>query len=214
MSRFKTWLEQQVEPENIHLTTENDKKIRELFNAILERLGGLEDQNVVVKKTLNDLTKRRPAGKRSSQAILDRIGPLMQQLSKIHGEFAQRVKDAEGWLGQETEGDNPDKTLQGLMERLFGREQFLALLNGDQPTDTGTKGALTKMQPGTVPPKDAGQGPPSPPDDLSQPDPNDPNAAGQQPQVPPAGNPVPPQPAAPNMQQPPKLPVGAFMGLW
>jgi|LSQX01.3.fsa_nt_gb hypothetical protein len=211
MSKFKTWIEQQIEPENAHLTTEAEKKILDIWNSIFERLVGLEDKHTAVKKTLNDLTHERRPGKRSAQAILDRIGPMMQQLAKLHPDFAQRVKEVESWIGQETEGDNPDKTLQMLMERLFGKEQFMSLLNDNRPE--GDKGSLQKMQPATTPPADS-QGPPSPPDQIDQSDPNDPNAQGQQPQVPPAGQLMPPRPAAPNVQQPQKIPTGAFMGLY
>ena len=206
MNTFKNWLEQQVEMDNMHLAPQAERKVREIWDQIFNRLVGQQSRPDAVAMSLNDLTHARKPDKSASQAILDMVGPLLQQLGKVHPEYAQRVKDTMSWLGEDKEGGSPDRTLKDLVSRLFG-DKYQALLSGESgSSDMGDPAAVQKAPP--QPPVDSAQPPTQP--DMPQPDPNDPNAAmtPQQPQVPEPNpmmkpsNPMPPQPA------------GAMMGLY
>jgi len=207
MNAFKTWLEQEIGLEDSHLSSEKEDKVKRIWDAILDKLGGeFEDASDVLKKPLNHM-KREP-GTTAGQAIMTSVGGFLQQLGEIP-QYSGGVKDALSWLGEEQpdNGLRKDKDVLGLLTKAFGGEETVQkLLNHKDLSQDEEQGKLQKTQP--VPPLDSGQDMQLDEPDQPQPNPNDPNASmvPQQPQVPP------PNP----MMKPsnPMPPVGAHMGLY
>lgn len=202
MSNFKNWLEQQ---DGMELSPQKEEEAHEIWDQIFKRMAGQQNRSEVSTKTLSDLTHNRRPGKSATQAILDQISPLLQQLGS-NPEYAPQVKDAESWLGQEREDGAPDRTLGDLLGIIF-KDKHELWLNDKGGSDTDTD-QLQKAPPAA--PLDSAM--PTEPDQSqpTQPQPN-PNAVmmPQQPQVPDA-NPMMPRPTNP---MPPR-PIGAGMGLY
>lgn len=198
MSTFKKWFEQEDNSDGMHVSPQEDRKIRDIWDGIFERLAGKQSKADSVSKTLKDLTYSRNRSKSSSQEILDTIGPLMQQLSGVHPEYKQKVEDVMSWLGERQEGGSPDRTLKDLMSRLFG-DKYEKFLSGERDSSDMGDDSLKKAP--SVPPLDSvGSQVDSPP----QPDMPDGGMAPmlpQQPQVPDPSQMAPPVDNQQDLQQ-------------
>jgi hypothetical protein len=215
MSTFRKWLEQQIDMDNMHLSSENDKMVKRIWDAMWKALIGGLDPKDEIGKSINDILPNRPPGQSASQALLNKISGPLQQLSGIP-QYAGKVQDAKSWLGQDQSNNSihKDKDMKELMDILFGDpgdpsdDKVQKLLNKEDISTAGDEGKLQKAPP--RPPLDSANDMNLDMPDQPQPDPNDPNAAPmpQQPQVPP------PNPMVQPTNPMPPIPPRAQMGLY
>jgi hypothetical protein len=209
------WLEQLDTPDPLAgkpaaLRPNAEEKLHDLWKQTFQLLNvsGLEKADTI-RKSLEDITRDAP-GKQSAIVVLNRLKHVFNELGDIG--LRQEVEAARSYLENPSEGSK--KNLGELLKAMFG-EHFDKLYGGeDRASDTDS--GLTGVQ-GSTPPVDTTSGTdqiPTPPDQMGQSDPNDPNAIpGKQPQVPPAGTPLPPQPTNPTRQMP-QVPAGVYMGMY
>lgn len=202
--RFRVWFEGTEQPPV--LPPEKQKELQDIFDDAFHALAGPRKKESGLTMSLSDLEFGKISGREAARKTLENK-QIFRRLEELGDPtVAGNIKVTQDWLNSKIP-PNSDTTISGLMEKLFGKDNFYKFSGSD-----AAKPDMAKAQVQPQPPK---QGSPTPDNSMDQSTPQPPmppppmdGSMMQQPQV--NGTMMPPAPTVP---MPPK-PAGAFMGLY